>query len=121
MIPLCRSRSSDRRSTASPTSPPPPMARHTADGSASIHSRSTAISAGSNSAHRPNGKWQNGLWLNAWDVDFNYLRGNLQTRGEWLSAYRQMPAGSGPDNRQGWYFQAGYFLNGLHLPGLGEF
>jgi len=68
-----------------------------------------------------NGKWQNGLWLNAWDVDFNYLLGNLQTRGEWLSAYRQMPAGSGPDNRQGWYFQAGYFLNGLHLPGLGEF
>ena len=68
-----------------------------------------------------NGKWQNGLWLNAWDVDFAYLLGNLQTRGEWLSAYRQMPAGSGPDNRQGWYFQAGYFLNGLHLPGLGEF
>ena len=67
-----------------------------------------------------NGKWQNGLWLNAWDVDFAYHRGNLQTRGAWLSAYRQMPAGSGPDNRQGWYFQAGYFLNGLHLPGLGR-
>jgi TolA-binding protein len=67
-----------------------------------------------------NGKWQNGLWLNAWDVDFNYLRGNLQTRGEYLTSYRQMPQGSGPDNRQGWYFQVGYFLNGLHIPGLGE-
>ncbi len=67
------------------------------------------------------GKWQNGLWLYTWGVDFAYLRGNLQTRGEWLSAYRQMPAGSGPDNRQGWYFQAGYFLTGLHLPGLSEF
>ena len=68
-----------------------------------------------------NGKWQNGLWLNAWGVDFAYLRNNLQTRGAWISAYRQMPAGSGPDNRQGWYFQVGYFLNGLHLPGLGQF
>jgi hypothetical protein len=68
-----------------------------------------------------NGKWQNSLWLNAWGVDFAYLRGNLQTRGAWLSAYRQMPDGSAPDNRQGWYFQAGYFLNGLHLPGLSEF
>ena len=67
-----------------------------------------------------NGKWQNGLWLNAWDGDFNYLRGNLQTRGEYLTSYRQMPQGSGPDNRQGWYFQVGYFLNGLHIPGLGE-
>jgi len=68
-----------------------------------------------------NGKWQNDLWLNAWGLDFAYLRDNLQTRGAWISSYRQMPAGSGPDNRQGWYFQAGYFLNGLHLPGLGEF
>ncbi len=68
-----------------------------------------------------NGKWQNDLWLNAWGLDFAYLRGNLQTRGAWISSYRQMPAGSGPDNRQGWYFQAGYFLNGLHLPGLSEF
>jgi hypothetical protein len=65
-----------------------------------------------------NGKWQNGLWLNAWDVDFAYHRGNLQTRGEYMEAYRQMPAGSGPDNRQGWYFQAGYFLTGLRLPFL---
>lgn len=65
-----------------------------------------------------NGKWQNGLWLNSWDVDFAYHRGNLQARGEWLEAYRQMPQGSGPDNRQGWYFQAGYFLTGLRLPFL---
>ncbi|HVB81432.1 MAG TPA: hypothetical protein VNE82_15980 [Candidatus Binataceae bacterium] len=67
-----------------------------------------------------NGKWQNGLWLNAWDVDFAYHRGNLQARGEWMEAYRQMPQGSGPDNRQGWYFQAGYFLSGLRLPFLGR-
>ncbi|MGA8567344.1 MAG: hypothetical protein WB580_06080 [Candidatus Binataceae bacterium] len=65
-----------------------------------------------------NGKWQNGLWLTSWGVDFAYHRGNLQTRGEFLSAYRQMPQGSGPDNRQGWYFQAGYFLTGLRLPFL---
>lgn len=65
-----------------------------------------------------NGKWQNGLWLNAWDVDFAYHRGNLQARGEYMEAYRQMPQGSGPDNRQGWYFQAGYFLTGLRLPFL---
>jgi hypothetical protein len=68
-----------------------------------------------------NGKWMNSLWLNSWAVDFAYLRGNLQARGSFLSAYRQMPAGSGPDNRQGWYLQAGYFLNGLRIPGLGEF
>ena len=29
-----------------------------------------------------------------------------------------MPTGSGPDNRQGWYIQAGYFLTGLRLPFL---
>jgi hypothetical protein len=63
------------------------------------------------------GKWQNGLWLNTWGVDYAYHRGNLQTRGEFLEAYRQMPAGP-PDNRQGWYVQAGYFLTGLRLPFL---
>jgi hypothetical protein len=67
-----------------------------------------------------NGKWQNGHWLNAWGVDFAYLRKNLQARGEFLSAYRQMPAGSSPDNRQGWYVQAGYFLQGLPSVHLGE-
>jgi hypothetical protein len=63
------------------------------------------------------GKWQSGEWLNAWDTDFAYHRGNLQARGEWMEAYRQMPQGA-PDNRQGWYFQAGYFLTGLRLPFL---
>ena len=64
------------------------------------------------------GKWQNSLWLNSWGIDFNYFRGNLQTRGEWLQMYRQMPAGTGADNRQGWYVQAGYFLAGLRMPFL---
>jgi hypothetical protein len=65
-----------------------------------------------------NGKWANGNWLNSWGVDFNYFFDNLQTRGEWLEAYRQMPNGQASDNRQGWYIQAGYFLNGLNLPFL---
>ena len=63
------------------------------------------------------GKWRDGLWYNAWGVDFAYARGNLQTRGEYLEAYRQMPAGTpSADNRQGWYLQVGYFLNGWRLP-----
>jgi type II secretory pathway pseudopilin PulG len=66
------------------------------------------------------GKWQNGLWLNSWGVDFAWHWKNLQTRGEWLSAYRQMPNGASPDNRQGWYLQAGYFLNGVRVPFLGD-
>ena len=65
-----------------------------------------------------NGKWTNGNWFNSWGVDFNYFVGNLQTRGEWLSSYRQMPNGQASDNRQGWYVQAGYFLTGLKVPGL---
>ncbi len=63
-----------------------------------------------------NGKWANGNWYNSWGVDFNYFIGNLQTRGEWLESYRQMPNGLGADNRQGWYVQAGYFLNNLNVP-----
>jgi hypothetical protein len=63
------------------------------------------------------GKWRHGLWYNAWGVDFAYARGNLQTRGEFLETYRQMPAGAASaDNRQGWYLQVGYFLNGWRLP-----
>ncbi len=62
------------------------------------------------------GKWENGLWLTSWGVDFNYFRDNLQMRGEWIESYRQMPAGLGSDNRQGWYVQAGYFLTGLKAP-----
>ncbi len=63
-----------------------------------------------------NGKWMNGLWLTSWGVDFNYFVDNLQTRGAWMEAYRQTDKGQPADNRQGWYLQAGYFLNGLNLP-----
>jgi hypothetical protein len=63
------------------------------------------------------GKWHNGLTYNSWGVDFAYEKGNLQTRGEYLEAYRELPAGSpSADNRQGWYTQVGYFLNGWRLP-----
>jgi hypothetical protein len=65
-----------------------------------------------------NGKWLNGNWFNSWGVDYAYLNGNLQTRGEYVQTYRQMPSGSGHDNRQGWYVQLGYFLQGLPLPQL---
>lgn len=64
------------------------------------------------------GKWLNGFWFNAWGVDFNYFRDNVQARGEWLQTYRQMPGPNSADNRQGWYVQVGYFLTGLKLPGL---
>jgi hypothetical protein len=64
------------------------------------------------------GKWLNGHWFNAWGIDYAYLNGNLQTRGEYVQTYRQMPTGSGPDNRQGWYVQLGYFLQGIPLPQL---
>jgi hypothetical protein len=67
-----------------------------------------------------NGKWLNGFWFNSWGLDFNYFRDNLQTRGEWVQTYRQMPQGSGADNRQGWYVQVGYFLTGLKLPAIPE-
>jgi TolA-binding protein len=65
-----------------------------------------------------NGKWLNGNWFNSWGIDYAYLNGNLQTRGEYVEMYRQMPNGSAPDNRQGWYVQVGYFLQGLPLPQL---
>lgn len=64
------------------------------------------------------GKWLNGFWYNAWGVDYNYFKGNLQTRGEWIQSYRQMPNGTAADNRQGWYVQFGYFLTGLRLPSV---
>jgi hypothetical protein len=67
-----------------------------------------------------NGKWANGNWYNSWGVDFNYFVGNLQARGEWLESYRQMPMGQNTDHRQGWYLQAGYFLNDLNVPGLSD-
>src|SRR5262249_6981860 len=65
-----------------------------------------------------NGKWSDGNWFNSWGVDFNYFIGDLQTRGEWVQSYRQMPNGQPSDNREGWYVQAGYFLNGLKVPGV---
>jgi len=67
-----------------------------------------------------NGKWMNGLWLNTWGIDFALLKGNFQARGEFLRTYRQMPAGSEPDNREGWYVQTGYFLQGLPPSGISD-
>ncbi len=64
------------------------------------------------------GKWLDGNWLTSWGVDFAYMWGSLQARGEWNSSYRQMPAPYAQDNRQGWYLQLGYFLNDLNLPGV---
>ena len=64
------------------------------------------------------GKWLDGYWFKSWGVDFNYFKGGLQTRGEWISTYREMPSPQGNDNRQGWYVQAGYFLTGLRIPGI---
>jgi hypothetical protein len=62
------------------------------------------------------GKWLDSNWFNAWGVDFAYLNSDFQARGEFVQSYRQMPAGAAPDNRQGWYLQAGYFLQ--HVPSL---
>jgi hypothetical protein len=64
------------------------------------------------------GKWLDSKWLTSWGVDFAYLMGSLQARGEWVQSYRQMPAPYSQDNRQGWYVQLGYFLNDFNLPGV---
>jgi hypothetical protein len=64
------------------------------------------------------GKWLNGNWFNSWGIDYAYLNGNLQTRGEYVQTYRQMPNGAAQDKRQGWYVQFGYFLQDLPLPQL---
>jgi hypothetical protein len=64
------------------------------------------------------GKWLSGHWFNSWGIDFAYLKGDLQTRGEYVQTYRQMPPASGADNRQGWYVQLGYFLQDIPLPNL---
>ncbi len=64
------------------------------------------------------GKWLDSKWLTSWGVDFAYLMGSLQARGEWVSSYRQMPAPFSTDNRQGWYLQLGYYLNQVNLPGV---
>jgi len=62
-----------------------------------------------------NGKWLDRNWYNSWGIDFAYLRGPLQARGEYLQAYRHMP-NSNADNRQGWFIQIGYFLNQVQVP-----
>lgn len=61
------------------------------------------------------GKWHDGNWYNAWGIDFAYLRGALQARGEFIEMYRDMP-NANADNRQGWYVQLGYFLNQVPMP-----
>ena len=66
------------------------------------------------------GKWLSGNWMTSWGLDFAYLYGNLQARGEFLRSYRQMPNGEPQDNREGWYVQFGYFLNDLKVPGLDD-
>ncbi len=67
------------------------------------------------------GKWQDSMWFNSWGIDFAYLNGNLQARGEFAETYRQMPPGTpSADNRQGWYLQAGYFLQGMPSMHMGD-
>jgi hypothetical protein len=66
------------------------------------------------------GKWNGGNWFTSWGIDFNYLIGNFQTRGEWLQSYRQMGSGLPQDNRQGWYLQLGYMMSGVEVPGLSK-
>lgn len=61
-------------------------------------------------------KWLDHLWMYTWGVDFAWHLGNLQARGEFLEMYQQMPAGIGRGFRQGWWVEAGYFLNGYRLP-----
>ena len=66
------------------------------------------------------GKWQSNHRFDSWGVDFAYLKGNLQARGEFVESYRQLPGGAPNDDRQGWYVQAGYFLQGIPRSGLGD-
>jgi len=59
------------------------------------------------------GKWLDSNWLYVWGLSAAYLYKDLRARAEYVESYRQMPANSGPDNRQGWYVQLGYFLQNL--------
>jgi hypothetical protein len=68
-----------------------------------------------------NGKWQDSFWFNSCGLHFAYLNHDLQARGEFVETYRQMPPGSGQDNRQGWYLQLGYFLRGVPTTGITYF
>jgi hypothetical protein len=59
------------------------------------------------------GKWESGMWLTSWGVDFNYRKSSFEARGEYLASHRQMPQVPGAptaDNRQGWFVQGGYYL-----------
>lgn len=77
-----------------------------------------------------NAHWLNSLWYNTWGVGFVYRLGAFRTRGEWAQSYRSMlslskaaayPGCCGHDNRQGWFVQFGYSLDGIPHPYLGEF
>jgi hypothetical protein len=60
------------------------------------------------------GKWQDGLWYNAWALNVDYQLEALSVYGAWLSSYRQLPTGlpqQTHDNRQGWYLEADYGMN----------
>ena len=62
------------------------------------------------------GKWQGGLWYNAWAVNVDYQLDALSIYAAWLSSYRQLPSGlpqATHDNRQGWYLEVDYALNQL--------
>ena len=62
------------------------------------------------------GKWQSGMWLTSWGVDFNYRKDSFEARGEYLASHRQMPKvpmAPSADNRQGWFVQGGYYLTKL--------
>jgi len=62
------------------------------------------------------GKWQDGLWYNAWAINLDYQLQSLSVYGAWLSSYRQLPSGlpqQTHDNRQGWYLEVDYALNQL--------
>jgi hypothetical protein len=62
------------------------------------------------------GKWQDGLWYNAWAVNLDYQLESLSVYSAWLSSYRQLPSGlpqQTHDNRQGWYLEVDYAMNQL--------
>lgn len=63
------------------------------------------------------GKWDDGgdFWFTSWGIDSAYQFDELEVRGEYLQTYRQMPAGVGNDNRQGWYIQTSYRLSRVPL------
>ena len=65
-----------------------------------------------------NGKWNNGDWFNSWGVDFNYSSATCRPAASGCHRIARCRWGRRPDNRQGWYVQAGYFFSGVKVPGL---